>query len=254
MMEMVAIITPLYKATPSATELASLRHGFAVLSTYKRYIVMPDTLDLSGYEDVLADCDKVRLPASHFASVASYNRLMLSKCLYERFADFEYLLIFQPDAYIFRDDLADWCDRGFDYIGAPWPNGEVSRPFSFRGDHLLAKILPWFNRPILRKVGNGGLSLRRVASAISTLERHWFKSRIWVGNEDLFWSLYSPKVADEQQASLFALEENPSSYYKANGNRLPFGCHAWEKHEPEFWRTQIELSRLSKSNAKGNKC
>ena len=246
MKHVVAIVTPLYKKIPLASEVAALKHSFEVLADHQKFVVAPDTLDVSGYGNTLDGCVILRLNDKHFESVAAYSRLLLSKYFYQQFLPFEYVLILQPDTFVFRDDLDYWCELGFDYIGAPWPSGEVTRPYSFRGDHLIARLLPCWNKPIRKFVGNGGLSLRKVSAALSTLDNYWLRAKIWIGNEDMFWSLYSPNVPEEKQASLFALEENPSSYYKANRNRLPFGCHAWEKHEPEFWRTQFELSGDSK--------
>lgn len=49
-----------------------------------------------------------------------YNRLMLSEDLYSAFSNYEYILICQSDAYIFRDELKEWCEAGYDYVGAPW--------------------------------------------------------------------------------------------------------------------------------------
>jgi hypothetical protein len=210
-----------------------------VLKGYKQFAIVPAALALDEYGRVLEYCEIVRLPNQHFASVAAYSRLLLSAFFYERFSAFEYMLILQPDALVFRDELEYWCAQDFDYIGAPWPDGQVTRPCSFRGDHRLAELLPWLNKPIALHVGNGGLSLRKISSALDILQRHRLKAKLWIGNEDMFWSLYSPRVPDEKQASLFALEKNPSAYYRTNGDRLPFGCHAWEKHEPEFWHDQF---------------
>lgn len=246
----VAIVTPLYKDIPLASEVASLAHGFEVLRKYKKFILAPETLDLSGYGCVLDHCIIIRLKAKHFKSVASYNRLLLSKYFYQLFADFDYLLIFQPDAFVLRDDLDYWCGCGFDYIGAPWPKGEKIRPYSI-GARWLDRLFPWFNKPVLKFVGNGGLSLRKVSAAFNTLDKHWLVAKIWMRNEDMFWSLYSPNVPEVKLASLFSLEKNPSGYYEENGNRLPFGCHAWEQNEPEFWQTQFKLIGAYNQNNKG---
>lgn len=237
----IAIVTPLYKKKPSAGELASLAHSFSVLGKRKRFIVAPDVLDLTEYKDVLNGCEIIRLKATHFKSVATYNYLMLSKHFYRLFDAFDYLLLFQPDAIVFRDELDSWCEREYDYIGAPWPNGLDIRPFYFRGYFLTNRLLPWFNKPIRKYVGNGGLSLRKISSSLETLDKHWLAARTWAGNEDLFWALYSRNVPGEKEASMFALEQTPSIYYRANGNLLPVGCHAWEKYEPEFWQAQFQL-------------
>jgi hypothetical protein len=44
----------------------------------------------------------------------------LSEEFYQAFTDFEFMLIYQLDAFVFRDELADWCRSGYEYIGAPW--------------------------------------------------------------------------------------------------------------------------------------
>lgn len=237
----VAIVTPLYKKIPLASEMASLAYGFEVLKKHKQFVVVADNLDLSGYCHILDHCTIIRLNAQHFASIESYNRLLLSKYFYRLFVDFDYLLIFQPDAFVFSDELDYWCGCGFDYIGAPWHGGRKTHPYSFRGCSWVARLIPWFNKPVRHFVGNGGLSLRKVSTALTTLDDHWLIARLWIEYEDVFWSLYSPSVPDEKQASLFALEGAPSTYFKVNDHRLPFGCHAWEKNEPEFWRAQFKL-------------
>lgn len=237
----IAIVTPLYKKKPSAAELASLAHSFGVLGKRRRFIVAPDALDLYEYGDVLNGCEIIRLEARHFESVATYSRLMLSKHFYQLFDAFDYMLLFQPDSIVFRDELDSWCELGYDYIGAPWPNGLDIHPFSIRFCPLTDSLLYRLYKPIRKYVGNGGLSLRKISTALETLDRHWLVARNWNVNEDLFWSIYSRKVPRVKEASMFSIEQEPSSYYRANGNLLPLGCHAWEKYEPEFWQAQFQL-------------
>lgn len=237
----IAIVTPLYKKRPSASELASLEHSFGVLAKRKRFIVAPDDLDLSEYEDVLSGCEIIRLETRHFESVATYSRLMLSKQFYRLFDTFDYILLYQPDAIVFRNELDSWCERGYDYIGAPWPNGMDIRPFSIRSCPFANRFLYRLYKPIRKYVGNGGLSLRKISTALKILDRHWLVARNWDVNEDLFWAIYSPKVPGVKEASMFSLEQEPSIYFRANDNLLPLGCHAWEKYEPEFWQLQFQL-------------
>jgi hypothetical protein len=125
-------------------------------------------------------------------------------------------------------------------------------------------------------VGNGGFSLRRVEDFIRVLSwpRHipnvilgehdnslsvraaqWIKHK-WVKaynfpplfpdiNEDFFWGLLVPRaisfftVPTPEEASAFAFEREPRFLYELNGSQLPFGCHGWEKYDPEFWRSKI---------------
>jgi hypothetical protein len=236
----IAIVTPLYKQMPTHSEAVSLKHSFDTLGRYRRIVIAPESLDLFNYDAIIGDATTLRLDDQCFDSIATYNRLLLSRRFYKHFTAFEYMLILQPDAIVFRDELEYWCGCNFDYIGAPWPNGLPIRPYSFRWDHRLHEPLKWFNKPIRRFVGNGGLSLRKISSAITTLGQHRLVAKLWIANEDLFWSLYSPNVPGEALASKFAIEEDPVGYYQKNGNNLPFGCHAWERYAPDFWLDKFQ--------------
>ena len=237
----IAVVTPLYKKTPSDVELVSIAHNFGILFKHQQFVVAPEGLDLSDYGEVLNGCKIFRLDAMHFKSVDSYSRLMLLKDFYQLFDNFEYMLLVQPDAIVFYDELESWCERGYDYIGAPWPDGHDIRPLTFRSVHLADRLLYKFYKPVRKYVGNGGLSLRNISAALKTLGRHWLAARTWDVYEDLFWALYSRNIPGEKEASMFSLEMEPSTYYHANSNLLPLGCHAWEKYVPEFWQAQFQL-------------
>ena len=65
--------------------------------------------------------------------------------------------------------------------------------------------------------------------------------------EDFYWTkkvavvFNDFKVAPVEDAAKFSFEVNPSLLYKMNNNQLPFGCHGWEKYEPEFWKQYIPM-------------
>ena len=42
--------------------------------------------------------------------------------LYSRFEKYEYMLIYQLDAFVFSDRLMEFVEAGYDYIGAPLNN------------------------------------------------------------------------------------------------------------------------------------
>ena len=48
------------------------------------------------------------------------------------------------------------------------------------------------------------------------------------------------KVPPNYQALKFSFEAMPSYLYKLNNNVLPFGCHAFEKYESDFWKIIFE--------------
>ena len=47
--------------------------------------------------------------------------MLLTADFYRRFTDYEYILIHQLDVFLFEDKLLEFCDMGYDYIGAPYP-------------------------------------------------------------------------------------------------------------------------------------
>ena len=82
-----------------------------------------------------------------------FNKLKESNLLYKKYKKYKYILFYELDAFVFRDELDYWCKKGFDYIGAPW-----------NGTHC------YYDTPI-NGVGNGGFSLRNIKSAIKLLEK-----------------------------------------------------------------------------------
>ena len=59
------------------------------------------------------------------------------------------------------------------------------------------------------------------------------------------------KIAPVETSSKFSIETNPSHFYTMNNEVLPFGCHAWEKYDPQFWEPFIHLN-LSPNNNSAN--
>lgn len=270
-MQKVAIAIPVYKPSFDPWEAISLRQTMRVLCRYPKVLVCPDDMDASQY-DALANSEgltlcKERFDPCFFDGIKGYNQLMLSKAFYARFSDFEYVLVCQTDAYVFRDELMEWCGKGYDYVGAP--------------------IFGRFSDEVFRqdqgRVGNGGFSLRRVRAYLDFFngKKHVYKTcklaeridfkekpqtrwlvwllmalgwrnkpssvaKQWKYNEDDFWSsmlngtryeLSKPEVGE---ALLFAFERFPSEAYAITGT-LPFGCHAWAKYQYEsFWKIYIE--------------
>jgi len=177
---------------------------------------------------------------------------------YERFLRYDFILIYQLDAFVFKDELAYWCRKENDYIGAPW----LVQPFQREAvDAFYARILytTYFDRgevcslsaadiKIANKVGNGGFSLRKVNKfyQICLQEQqmiNFYKqnSQHHFFNEDVFWSLETCrrekqiKIPDFIEALGFSIEIQPEYAFTLTGNRLPFGCHAWPLFI-NFWR------------------
>jgi hypothetical protein len=247
-----------------------------ILHSYEISIVTYKELDVSKYLRVAQIANKKigfeYFDNSFFKDAASYNRMLMSREFYSRFEEDDYILVYQTDAFVFRDELSEWCAKGYEYIGAPW--------FTRYGTHEKG------NR--LYKVGNGGVSLRKVSSFLDRFDKRMpfsvfpfyvknirkkgfvamcFKT-LWLGflliftsrtveyylqhhtdrriPEDCFWAdgLSYTSLAfttpDVITAAHFCMEKSPSYLYQLIGNKLPFACHAYEKYEYEdFWREYI---------------
>lgn len=253
---LVNIVIPLYKAELTADEQKSLAQCFAVLSRYPITLVKPASLDISLLVAMYPSLNIESFNDDFFGSIFDYNRLMMSSDFYERFIAYKYLLIYQLDAYVFNDELETWCLKDYDYIGAPW---------LLKAKYQSAFFRPWLElkslfyrlkgkpaRPKLlgNKVGNGGFSLRKVASHLAitqqsekTIQHFLEKSRQHTEfNEDVFWATQTPefKIPNYNEAVAFAFDLHPERSLALNHNRLPFGCHGWYKDNRKvFWQKYI---------------
>ena len=252
----VLVVVPVYKQSLSGREEASLRQAMKVLERYPMTLLVPEDLDTSMLQEQFPGVGFTRVSNEWLGcrGIAGYNRMMLSREFYEMFTDYEYILICQTDAWIFRDELEQRCDAGYDYVAAPWPKRKIyDRPLI---RHYL-KIRKFFFRSqkrIIRqqgfnKVGNGGLSLRRVDSFIAACHRHAEVIEIFkqhegtLYNEDWFWSIIPRELnyPTLEVALGFSFDIRPQMCYELSGGKLPFGCHGWyKKRNIEFWGPIIE--------------
>ena len=139
---------------------ATLLHNASQLKEYKLEVILPESRDPSGYEAFFSKhgiLGSVRqVPSKYFGSTTAVNRMGTDPDFYRLYLEFEYILICHLDAWVFGGNLAYWMSLGYDFIGAPLflpQNGHA--PF-------MRRMAPFG--------GNGGLSLRRVASCIRVLE------------------------------------------------------------------------------------
>ena len=235
----VVVVIPVYKNCLTAYEEISLQQCLKVLNKYDIIFVAPKALNMSAYKTT-NNVEIKKFPDECFKDIYSYNRLMLNSKFYERFQMYKYILIYQLDAFVFSDKLLEFCDMNYDYIGAPWINGMPYYKYNFRGAYRLNKIFRFFNKPQVCYVGNGGFSLRNVKSTINLLRENKQQLASWSGSEDIFFSLCGLnkkfKVASTSVALEFSFELSPKDCFELNGYKLPFGCHAWEKYNIEFFR------------------
>jgi hypothetical protein len=250
-MQQAVVIIPVYKTELTATELLSLSRCVELLSSYPLVLVGPETFDFGKFNFVGHEFFIERFPDYYFGSLENYSELLLSLDFYRRFEAYEYMLLYQLDAFVFSDQLSMWCEKKYDYIGAPWCNESGE----------------WTG------VGNGGFSLRRISACLAVLQserkedprEYWEYIRNNVGfvgkvlryhlkllkhtgmfsdinyflkkfirkgcPEDMFWGLhahrFSPSfsVAPPEDAIHFAVEGGLEQAMKFYNDMPPFGCH-----------------------------
>ena len=225
-MSKVAVVIPIYKEELDDLEKISLAQVRKVLKNYPIIFVAPEGKNFSYLEpgELL-----VQFHPQHFQSVETYSELLLQPFFYEPFMVFEYILIYQLDAFVFYDALEEFCRLGYDYIGAAWP------------------IYAWFGNKVEGKtprVGNGGFSLRKVRACHRLLSKaiHWSNFENICKNycEDGFFAMCGVteeldfNVAPIEVANLFAMNFYPDRHVKKLGG-LPFGCHYWTKYSADFY-------------------
>ena len=178
---------------------------------------------------------------------------MLSPWFYFLFLRFKYILIYQLDCWIFRDELINWCTKGYCYIGAPWnPDSKIDKELDFifnRGSTIKKKSVQLLKKKkINTSIGNGGFSLRNTRKFFLVALIFNFIIKKWESNEDYFWGLYCANliptfnVPPKPVAFQFAIEQNGPEIVKSQKD-LPFGCHAWEKYDKVLWDKYVSYDR-----------
>jgi hypothetical protein len=262
----VAVVLTLSNRTLySADEQLAVRHVRHYLNRYDTYALLPESHPVS-YPGLVSK----RFPDRFFGSARAHGSLLLSPRFYRAFLDYDFVLIHHLDALVFSDQLATWCNAGYDYIGAPW---------------LISPDTPHITE---QKVGNGGFSLRRVRSFLRVLEsrryfvepeEYWRRYAARTGgflrllntprkylkrllpfngvhwhirwalrddvHEDRFWSEYATyydpafRIAPVAVAMRFAFEAEPRQCFEQIGRQMPFGAHRWQKFDRAFYEPYL---------------
>ena len=244
---LVAIVIPAYKEMLSEFERISLKQCANILKNYPKILITPYGLRLGAYFEIFNNSKVIHFDKKYFEGFKGYNKLMMSQEFYENFIEYNYILIHQIDVFIFKDELEEWCKKNYDYIGAPWYR-ETIKAFTYiaQKNSIFRALKLVFTKNLNNRAGNGGLSLRKIQSAIECLKLERKLAENWKINEDYFWSFFSRSVEGEfkipefKEALKFAIEKKPRKAFILNNSQLPFGVHAWDKWDFEFWKPFIE--------------
>lgn len=270
-MKKVIIVIPLKEHHKlSKSEKISLHHLEHYLGAYDKCFLCPEGTRFE-YHDFKIE----RFDRSFFGSLKAHNRFCLSDELYDRFADYEYLFMYHLDALVLDHDLQKWLEMDYDFIGPPWikgpdlpwlkEEGVGNGGFSIRKVKTFRKLLH-SNVPMetfmekTKKIlhsHNAKEFFKNILNlgtwfipSMNSVKRH---IKIYLEKKDenddrflyKFRDRYYPgfRVPSVETALAFGFEANPRLCYERNNHELPFGCHAWEAYDKEFWQ-EIVLQEI----------
>lgn len=270
-----AITIPVYKPDLNCYERISFLQCIKIFSkNHPVFLFGPSNLDISNYLAIYPSIKYISFESHYFNNITGYNHLMNNILFYKSFLEYDYILIYQLDAFVFNDNLDDWCSKGYDYTGSPWfedfgraekklwavGNGGFSLRKTKAFYHLLSEKINIFNFLKLYKYYQSSLNEKRFKSFIRALIKGLIiKPQIqnellnFYQNEDVFWGLFADKlfrnftVCPVYEAVKFSFDLFPEILYEMNNKNLPFGCHAFNKNL-NFWRDYI--TELNNENIK----
>jgi hypothetical protein len=262
--EQLSVVVPIYRATLEPREELSLESAFRVLGAHHFVLVKPAGLDTTALEARFPFRAIEAFEPQYFGTTSAYNRLLLSTHFYERFLASAFMLVCQLDVYVFRDDLAAWITKGYDYVGAPWVSGSSVGLGIHRLKMLAAGLLPGDRERVhdyetRNRVGNGGFSLRRVAThhrlsleMKDLVARYAGRQGTHHFHEDVFWSIepqrrgHPYRTPPVEEAMSFAWDVHPERLFALAGGRLPMAAHGWFKRRHlAFWEPRVAAARAS---------
>lgn len=247
--EEVVIVIPVHKESLSEHEQISFLQVTNVLIEYPITLVAPEGFRAGNYFELTSKEIGIELfDSKYFESIQGYSELCFSEEFYNRFNQYKYMLLYQLDAFVFCDKLLEFCEKGYDYIGAPVPH--VLWPF------------------IGTRIGNGGFSLRKIKTMLRVVDvksnveeilqvRSQKEQEEIYRNEDQFIAfslLYLKECGEditmpsESDAYKFAIEFNIDGIYEGIKDHIPFGTHRWHTNRFDDWWSIIEKYGYSLSD------
>lgn len=165
-------------------------------------LIMPDNISTTYYEKHSNILEIIKVNNKWLSSSREYNAMCCNKEFYELFKNYDYMLIYQTDCWVFEDRLDEFMNLGYDYYGAPWVHHNDA-------------------------VGNGGLSLRKVSKMIEVTSKHKFNWDSIEGAEDTWFCITHGdeiNICPWDIAVNFSIE-NPARKYLDKVKHLPMGLH-----------------------------
>lgn len=247
------LVTPIWQPQLDEQSAGFLHISQRTNAHLPSVFLAPRDLDLGYYREQFPATSILSFDPRHFTSVAAYSVWMTSPEVYAALAGPTWMLLCQTDAVLLRSlaglplptDTEPTC---FDYLGAPWdpPVRVLAVGHRLVVDSATASPRgPWWVRAVGRRlrVGNGGLSLRRLETfhqVATRLTRELPRRIVEHCYEDVIFCTYGPsrglRVATPAQAQpVFAERQVEGS------TMLPdvYGVHALARWNPALADTVL---------------
>lgn len=272
-MKQYCIVIPIYKETLDCVEEISLNRLRKVLiddneravygSVPDVYLVYPKGLNISKYREIYDKSDHledVRLKekcfdSEYFKSTATYSQLCISYDFYKAFDKYEYMLIYQLDCYLFKNEISKWCDKGYDYIGGPILSTDC-------GWDTVKKSMKKNGKEVWHPyVGNGGFSLRKISTFKEITDPNGELRTTYELTDELLkvvkyedkyfcndlYDFYQLEIPSWTEALDFGFDMSVDIIYNIfNYKGVPMGIHSvdknirwWKKVIPEFMDKKV---------------
>lgn len=253
MSKQVKVIIPFYREELNKYERASLANTMNILSAHPIVWLKPAGLNLKEFTEIYPEAEIMEVSSQWLGKengVTGYNIMMMSEGFYNLFTDTEYILICHLDAWIFRDELSQWCQKGYDLVAPPWPERIRYKYFPLKQFmHFQQRLSPEriFRSQLFGKIGNGGLSLRNVSACHMACRQYADKIDFFLSKgyyEDVFWALIPKNLhyPTYKVALQFAYDTQPKLCHRQNHQQLPMGCHGFmHKSRIQFWKQFIHI-------------
>lgn len=237
-----AIVTPIWEESLEPTAQEFVTRSLKATTNLPHWLVAPDSLDTTWYEQHFPDLRITRFPDQYFQSSQTYSRLLIDPAFYRPFEAHEFITICQTDA-VLIDNPARVNMDNVDYLGAPWnpplsflkigKRLYVTSNFGHGNESRLVRLL---GKTI--HVGNGGLSIRRITTHIevtsripTTIDHRYFNA---INEDALLCSIglkLGLRIAPRQLAETVFLESEARHLAEVPS---VFGFHGLERWNPDL--------------------
>lgn len=236
------IVVPVHTNDISKKEIASLVQLSNVIKQhYYICLVHPKELNIEIYKDIFKTniFKSAAFDKKWFTDSVAYNNLCIYKRFYEIFQQYEYMLIYQTDCWLFYDNIDYYINLDYDWYGAPW----CYKLWKEANDGYLE----FYNEreyACYLVVGNGGFNLRKIKVCLDIVNnieptpdtRNYYNEDTWFCMDNRHKMNICPAVI----ACQFSRETyNPYTEQFNTHLYSPMGVHAWNL--PQFSRSNPDI-------------